>query len=120
MTAVVTSDCSRDGPHRGRRRIVLYVFLIGDGPDLAVPARCGRSTRRYVRIDDDLQHGYVSLPRTLNLDNFVTAWNLPRFPTYFLNTLIVHPPAWSSSLWLVLDDRRSRSRGSAGGSTCSS
>ena len=36
--------------------------------------------------------GYVSLPRTLNLDNFVTAWNQAQLPKFFLNTFVVAVP----------------------------
>ena len=31
-------------------------------------------------IGDTIQHGYVSFPQTLNLDNFVSAWNEAELP----------------------------------------
>jgi multiple sugar transport system permease protein len=49
---------------------------------------------------DTAQDGYVSLPRTLTLDNFVTAWNQSGMARSFLNTLIVALPAVTLTLWV--------------------
>ena len=37
--------------------------------------------------------GYLSLPQTLNLDNYLEAWNRAELIHYFLNTLIIVVPA---------------------------
>jgi multiple sugar transport system permease protein len=44
--------------------------------------------------------GYVSLPRSLTLDNFITAWNEAELPRYFLNTLIVVIPGITLTLFI--------------------
>ena len=49
---------------------------------------------------DTAINGYVSFPQTLNLDNFVTAWNEAELPRYFLNTLIVVIPALFAILFV--------------------
>jgi multiple sugar transport system permease protein len=36
--------------------------------------------------------GYISFPKVLNLDNYVTAWNRAEVPHYFLNTLVIVLP----------------------------
>jgi multiple sugar transport system permease protein len=43
-------------------------------------------------ISDTIRHGFVSLPGTLNFDNYVNAWNQAELPHYYLNTLIVTIP----------------------------
>lgn len=45
--------------------------------------------------------GYISLPKTLNLDNYVTAWNRAEVPHYFLNTLIIVIPGVILVLFLA-------------------
>ena len=41
----------------------------------------------------DTQHlGYVSLPETLSIDNFVNAWKQAELPHFYLNTIIVAVP----------------------------
>jgi multiple sugar transport system permease protein len=37
--------------------------------------------------------GYVSLPDTLNFDNYVTAWTQAELPKYFVNSLLIAIPA---------------------------
>ncbi|MGJ9404111.1 carbohydrate ABC transporter permease [Arthrobacter sp. KK5.5] len=37
--------------------------------------------------------GYVSLPDTLNFDNYVAAWTQAELPKYFLNSLLIAVPA---------------------------
>ncbi len=39
------------------------------------------------------EKGYVSLPDTLNFDNYVTAWTQADLPHYFLNSLYIAVPA---------------------------
>src|SRR4051794_41396777 len=40
-------------------------------------------------ISDTIVHGYVTLPQSLTLDNFITGWNAADLPRFFLNTIIV-------------------------------
>jgi multiple sugar transport system permease protein len=42
---------------------------------------------------DTAARGYVSLPGTLNLDNYVAAWTQADMPQFFWNTIIVTIPA---------------------------
>lgn len=50
---------------------------------------------------ETLLSGYVSLPGTLNFDNFVNAWNQAELPHFYLNTLIVAVPAVILTLFLA-------------------
>ena len=51
-------------------------------------------------IGDTIVNGYVSLPQTLTLDNFISAWNDADLPHFFLNTLIIVVPALILILWI--------------------
>ena len=51
-------------------------------------------------ISDTIVNGYVTLPQSLTLDNFVSAWNEAELPRFFLNTLIVVIPALILILWI--------------------
>jgi multiple sugar transport system permease protein len=42
---------------------------------------------------DTAQRGYISLPGTLNVDNFINAWNQGNFAQFYLNSLIVAIPS---------------------------
>jgi multiple sugar transport system permease protein len=42
---------------------------------------------------DTAERGYVSLPGTINLGNYTTAWTEADLPHYYLNTLLVTIPA---------------------------
>jgi multiple sugar transport system permease protein len=42
---------------------------------------------------DTQLHGYISLPASLNFDNFVGAWTQGDFPQFYLNSAIVTIPA---------------------------
>ena len=80
--------------HRGIRwqRVALHAFLIVMSLIWLFPIAWIAYTA-FRPIGDTILHGYVSLPTTLNLDNFVSAWNEAELPRYFLNTLIVVIPA---------------------------
>ena len=87
----VTCDWRRDGaPHLPDR----------DEHPLAVPAAWAvyTSFRPYC---GHRRRGYVSLPGTVNLDNYVDAWNGAELPRYFLNTLIIVVPAVILVLFLA-------------------
>jgi multiple sugar transport system permease protein len=42
---------------------------------------------------DTTEHGYLSLPSTLTVDNYVTAWTRADIPHYFFNTAVIVIPA---------------------------
>jgi multiple sugar transport system permease protein len=42
---------------------------------------------------DTAAHGYVSVPHTVNLDNYSNAWTQAELPHFFLNSLIITVPA---------------------------
>jgi multiple sugar transport system permease protein len=44
-------------------------------------------------FDDTAKHGYVSLPGTINFDNYSQAWSQAELPHYFVNSLIITLPA---------------------------
>ena len=50
---------------------------------------------------DRCRLGYLSLPTTLNLDNYVDAWNQAEMARYFLNTLVIVVPAVLLVLFLA-------------------
>jgi multiple sugar transport system permease protein len=88
--------------HRRRsgRRILLHAFLITMAilwlfPTLWVVYT---SFRPY---SDTAARGYVSLPGTLSLDNYVNAWNNAELFRYFLNTLVIVIPAVVLVLFLA-------------------
>lgn len=49
---------------------------------------------------DTAHDGYVSMPKTLNFDNFVSAWNQSGMPKYFVNTLIIAIPGVALTLFI--------------------
>jgi multiple sugar transport system permease protein len=81
------------------QRVVLHLFLIVLSLVWLFPILWTLFTalRPY---GDTIRDGAVSIPRTLNLDNFVTAWNVGELPRYFVNTLIVAVPGVILTLWL--------------------
>jgi multiple sugar transport system permease protein len=87
---------AREGvrPNRRRqaRRAGLHAFLIAIAAVWLLPLIYAvyTSFRTYA---DTSTNGYLSLPTSLTLDNFVNAWNQSEMPRYFANTLIVLVPA---------------------------
>jgi multiple sugar transport system permease protein len=49
---------------------------------------------------DTIRDGYVSLPRTLTLDNFANAWTQGDLFPYFVNTIVIAVPAVLMTLWI--------------------
>jgi multiple sugar transport system permease protein len=88
-------------PRRGIRwqRVALHVFLTVMALVWLFPLAWVAYTALRP-IGDTILHGYVSLPQTLTLDNFVSAWNEGELPRYFLNTIIVVVPALVLILWI--------------------
>ena len=86
--------------HRIRwQRVALHAFLIGLALLWLFPI--GWTVFTALRPFGDTAHdGYVSLPRHLTFDNFITAWNGAELPRYFLNSLIVAIPAMTITLWV--------------------
>ena len=78
-------------------RIGIQVFLIVTAAVWLLPVVWAfyTSLRPY---SDTAEHGYVSLPRVVNLDNYLHAWTQADLPHYYANTLIVVVP----SLILIL------------------
>jgi multiple sugar transport system permease protein len=81
--------------HRRRlrpRRIALHLFLIMIAALWLFPLlwTVYTSFRPYGETASD---GYVSVARTLTLDNYFNAWDQGRIPMFFLNTIIILIPA---------------------------
>jgi multiple sugar transport system permease protein len=89
--SAVPAAASRRRPF-DRRRAALHAFLITITILWLFPLLWAvyTSLRPY---SDTAQHGYLSFPTTLNLDNYVNAWNDAELARYFLNTLIIVVPA---------------------------
>ena len=96
MTAVTARAAAvpvvRQGSGRKRRgRIALHGFLIAMSALWLFPLLWAVYTA--LRPYSDTQHlGYVSLPGTLSIENFVNAWNQAELPHFYVNTLIVAVP----------------------------
>ena len=101
MTAAAV-DAVRPATTRRRRRprVLLYAFLTLMAVTWLFPLLWAVYTalRPYA---DTLAHGYISLPTSLNFDNFVNAFNQARFPTFYLNSLIIAIPAVIITLFVA-------------------
>lgn len=94
MTAATMTP---SGPERVRkpfdwRRAVLHTFLISICIVWLFPLAYTvyQSLRPYAETSTK---GFVTLPDTLTLDNYITAWNNAELARYFLNTLVIVVPA---------------------------
>ncbi|MEA2622270.1 MAG: multiple sugar transport system permease protein, partial [Chloroflexota bacterium] len=79
------------------RRILLHGFLIA----LAIAWLWPLLWTVYTSLRpfaETSASGYVSLPGTLSLDNFVNAWNEADLPRFYLNTALVTIPAVALTL----------------------
>jgi multiple sugar transport system permease protein len=83
-----------------RRRAGLHAFLIFISLVWLFPLAWAIYTSLRP-IGETTQYGYFSLPHTLNLDNYVNAWNQSDIPRYFLNTVIIVIPAVIAVLFLA-------------------
>jgi multiple sugar transport system permease protein len=85
---------------RRRPRVLLYAFLTLMAVTWLFPLLWAVYTalRPYA---DTLANGYISLPTSLNFDNFVNAFNQARFPTFYLNSLIIAVPAVIITLFVA-------------------
>ena len=82
------------------RRLALYAFLTFMAVTWLFPLAWAVYTalRPYA---DTAQRGYISLPGTLNVNNFISAWNQANFPQFYLNSLIVAIPSVILVLFLA-------------------
>ena len=103
---MVVAGVSRDLPNvagRGRvrtGRIALQGFLIAISMLWLFPLVWAIYTSLRPYADTALR-GYVSLPSTLNLDNYITAWNQGEIPKYFVNSVVIVVPAVILVLFLA-------------------
>jgi len=102
MTAAAVDEVRPATTTRRRRRprVLLYAFLTLMALTWLFPLLWAVYTalRPYA---DTLAHGYISLPTSLNFDNFVNAFNQARFPTFYLNSLIIAIPAVIITLFVA-------------------
>ena len=101
MTAAAVTAAPQVRPRRGIhwQRVLLHVFLISLALLWLFPILWTLYTALRP-FGDTAEDGYVSLPRTLNFDNFVTAWDQGRMPVFFVNTLIVAVPGVTLTLFV--------------------
>jgi multiple sugar transport system permease protein len=103
---MVATGMSRELPNvagRGRirtGRIALQGFLIAISLLWLFPLAWAIYTSLRPYADTALR-GYVSLPGTLNLDNYITAWNQGEIPKYFVNSVVIVVPAVILVLFLA-------------------
>jgi multiple sugar transport system permease protein len=81
-------------------RVLLHAFLILTAVVWLIPVLWAvlASLRPY---SDTQAHGYFSIPHSLSLNNFSTAWKNADLPRYYWNTLIVTVPALLLTLMLA-------------------
>ena len=102
----MTADQRCAGPGRaantGRdlKRAALHAFLIAMAVLWLLPLAFAVYTSLRPREETDAA-GYLSLPTTINLDNYVDAWNQAELVRYFLNSLIIVVPAVLLVLFLA-------------------
>jgi multiple sugar transport system permease protein len=89
----------RLGPKR-LRRLGLHAFLIVTSLVWLFPILYAFYTS-FRPYSDTATNGYVSLPTTLNLDNYVRAWNQAEIPHYLLNSAIIVIPSVILVLFLA-------------------
>jgi multiple sugar transport system permease protein len=103
---MVATGMSRELPNvagRGRirtGRIALQGFLIAISLLWLFPLAWAIYTSLRPYADTALR-GYVSLPGTLNVDNYITAWNQGEIPKYFVNSVVIVVPAVILVLFLA-------------------
>lgn len=81
----------RPGPQR-RGRVLLQAFLMLVALGWLAPLLWAIYTSLRP-FSDTAQRGYFSLPGTLSLENYTTAWQNANLPHFYLNTLLITIPA---------------------------
>jgi multiple sugar transport system permease protein len=99
MTAATSAHVGRN-TGRDLRRAGLHAFLIAVAIIWLLPLALAIYTSLRPREETDAL-GYLSLPQTLNFDNYAEAWNKVDLLRYFLNTLVVVVPAVALVLLLA-------------------
>ena len=101
VAAAALRPAARQLPRRVRpTRVVLHGFLIAMVALWLFPLFWAvYSSLR--PISDTIQHGYVSLPTSLSLVNYQTAWSQAEIPYYYLNTLVIVIPGVILTLLLA-------------------
>jgi len=77
---------------RPMRRVGLHALLLGLSALWLFPFLWAVYTS-FRPYEDTAARGYVSLPGTLTLDNYATAWQTGELPLHFANTLLIVVPA---------------------------
>jgi multiple sugar transport system permease protein len=98
----LATDSAKVGRNATRdlRRAALHGFLIAVAVLWLVPLAFAVYTSLRP-FEDTNSAGYLSLPQTLNLDNYVDAWNRSEMIRYFANTLVIVIPAVFLVLFLA-------------------
>jgi multiple sugar transport system permease protein len=97
--SVAPASASRN-TGRDLRRGALHAFLIAMAVLWLLPLAFAVYTSLRPREETDAA-GYLSLPTTINLDNYVDAWNQAELVRYFVNSLIIVVPAVLLVLFLA-------------------
>ncbi len=102
MTASTLGAGAPAPRNRGKdlRRASLHLFLIVMSILWLLPMLLAVYVSLRPRAETDTA-GYLSLPTTLNLDNYVNAWHQSEMARYFLNTLVIAVPAVILVLFLA-------------------
>jgi multiple sugar transport system permease protein len=97
-----SGEPTRVGRNTGKdvRRGMLHIFLIAMALLWLLPLAFAVYTSLRPREETD-RLGYVSLPQTLNFDNWFQAWEQAEMVKYFINTLIIVVPAVFIVLFLA-------------------
>jgi multiple sugar transport system permease protein len=82
------------------RRIALYAFLTIMAVTWLFPLLWAVYTA-FRPYSDTLEHGYISLPGVINLDNFTDAWTRGQIPHFYLNSMIITIPAVILTLFIA-------------------
>jgi multiple sugar transport system permease protein len=104
MTAATTTtpDIAASRGHRPSRRghLAVHIFLIAMCALWFFPLAWAIYTS--FRPYGDTQHlGYVSLPGTLSIENYVNAWNQAELPHFYLNTIMIAVPGVIATLFVA-------------------
>jgi multiple sugar transport system permease protein len=86
--------------HVDWRRAALHAFLIAMSILWLFPLLWAIFTS-FRPYSDTAERGYVSVPGTVNLDNYVDAWNGAELARYFLNSLVIVVPSVIIVLFLA-------------------
>ncbi len=100
MTVAAATQPVGRNVRKDLRRAALHAFLLAMAVVWLLPLAFAVYTSLRPRAETDAA-GYLSLPSTLNLDNYVNAWNQAELVRYFLNTLVIVVPAVLLVLFLA-------------------